>query len=305
MMDLHPTISVIIPVYNDIEALQRCLRGVLAQDYRPELVEVIVVDNASTDPVPDIIGVDPRVRLLHEPRRGSYAARNTGVAAATGEVLAFTDSDCIPRPDWLRRGVAALRRDPPPDAIGGAITIFFSHGTEPRSGPEHFEALNEFQQQKYIEEWSFAATANVFVTREVFDRVGPFNPELKSGGDTDWGNRLVAAGGRLVFAPAVVVDHPARSSWRELGRKSLRVANGIADRTEHLGRRASLQRGAREARGGLSIWVRVWDDNTPAPKGRRDRLRYAAAFSYVRVLRVSVHARRILRRRGERGIPQR
>lgn len=294
-MATHPTVSVVVPVYNDVPALRRCLSALAAQDY-PGEVRVVVVDNASTDDVAAAVPPDPRFELLHETRRGSYAARNTGVRAATGEVLAFTDSDCVPRPDWLRRGVEALRTEPRPDAIGGAIELFFPHGSEPRTGPEHFEVRHEFQQRKYIEEWSFAATANVLVTREVFDRVGMFDPGLRSGGDTDWGTRLVAGGGRLVFAPEVVVGHPARSSWRELGRKSVRVAGGIADRTEHLGRRGLAHRAYREARGGLSIWVHVWKGDRPAPEDVAGRVRYAAAFSYVRALRVGVHLRRLARR---------
>lgn len=295
-MSTQPTVSVVVPVYNDTAALQRCLTALAQQDYPAELVQVLVVDNASTDDPSGVVPPDPRFELLHEGRRGSYAARNTGVHAATGEVLAFTDSDCVPRPDWLRLGVEALHSQPRPDAIGGAIALFFPHGTSPRTGPDHFELLNEFQQRKYIEEWSFAATANVLVTREVFDRVGMFDPDLQSGGDTDWGTRLVAGGGRLVYAPEVVVGHPARSSWRELGRKSVRVATGIADRTEHLGRGALAHRAYREARGGLSIWVHVWRGSRPAPTAALGRVRYAAAFSYVRALRVGVHLRRLARR---------
>lgn len=292
-MTTLPTVSVIIPVYNDAAALRRCLTALEAQDYPADLLQVLVVDNASTEDVGAALPADPRFQLLHESRRGSYAARNTGVRSATGKVLAFTDGDCVPRPDWVRQGVRALSAEPRPDAIGGAIELFFPHGAEPRTGPEHFEVRHEFQQRKYIEEWSFAATANVFVTREVFDRVGPFDAALQSGGDTDWGTRLVASGGRLVYAPEVVVDHPARSDWRELGRKSRRVANGIADRTKHLGRRALAHRAYREARGGLSIWLRVWDGSHPAPDGVAAKVRYAAAFSFVRALRVGVHARRV------------
>lgn len=295
-MSGQPTVSVVVPVYNDVTALERCLDALAEQDYPAELVEVLVVDNASTDDVSAALSAGSRVRLLHEARRGSYAARNTGVREAKGEVLAFTDSDCVPRSDWLQRGVAALTADPRPDAVGGAIEIFFPHGPDPRTGPEHFEIRHEFQQRTYIEEWSFAATANVFVTREVFDRVGMFDPELQSGGDTDWGTRLVAGGGRLVYAPEVVVGHPARSGWRELGRKSVRVAGGIADRTGHLGRRALAHRAYREARGGVSVWVRIWDGSRPAPSDVAGKLRYAAAVSYVRALRVGVHIGRLARR---------
>lgn len=300
-MSMADTVSVIVPVYNDVSALRRCLEALQVQDYPAELVQVLVVDNASTEDVAQVVPADPRFHLLHEARRGSYAARNTGVLAATGAVLAFTDSDCVPRRDWLLSGLEALRAEPRPDAIGGAIELFFPHGPDPRTGPELFEVRNQFQQRKYIEEWSFAATANVFVKREVFDRVGMFDPALKSGGDTDWGNRLCAAGGRLVFAPEVVVEHPARSSWREMRRKSVRVANGIADRLEPQGPKVLLRRLVREARGGLSIWLRVWDGSQPAPERRLDKVRYAAAFSYVRALRVGVHTGRLARSLPVRG----
>lgn len=106
---------------------------------------------------------------------------------------------------------------------------------------------------------------------------------------------MVAGGGRLVYAPDVVVGHPSRSSWRELGRKSVRVANGIADRTQHLGRRALAHRAYREARGGLTIWMHVWRGSRPVPTAITGKVRYAAAFSYVRALRVAVHVRRLAR----------
>src|SRR5690606_32801495 len=117
---------------NDVSALRRCLAALEDQDYPGDLVEVLVVDNASDEDVSAAVPSDPRFQLLQEPRRGSYAARNTGVRAATGEVLAFTDSDCVPRRDWLRRGVETLRSDPRADAIGGAIELFFPHGSHPQ-----------------------------------------------------------------------------------------------------------------------------------------------------------------------------
>jgi glycosyltransferase involved in cell wall biosynthesis len=291
-----PLVSVVIPVYNDARRLSLCLKAILDQDYPAGRFEVIVVDNNSDQQQHPTLPEDERFRLLHETRRGSYAARNTGVEHSRGEVLAFTDSDCIPRRDWLSRGVAALGA-PQVDAVGGAIQIFFDHGPEPVSGPEHFEALNEFLQRKYVEEWSFAATANLFVGREALEEVGAFDVRLQSGGDLDFGTRLGQAGRRLVYDADTIVEHPARSTWRELAAKTVRVAGGIADRSAHLGRRHSVRLAVGEARGGVGIWVRVWDGSRPAPRRPLAKIRYAATFSAVRALRTGVHLGRALRPR--------
>lgn len=285
----RPFVSVVIPVYNDVDRLRLCLDALAAQDYPADRYEVLVVDNNSDQDQSPAMPDDDRFQLLHEERRGSYAARNRALPLVRGSVVAFTDSDCLPAADWLSRGVAALQADPRPDAVGGAIRIFFDHGPRPRSGPEHFEAYNEFQQRKYVEEWSFAATANLFVDAATLARVGPFDASLQSGGDLDFGTRLGRSGARLVYDDDTVVNHPARSSWQELGRKTLRVANGIADRNAHQGRGHALGRAVNEARGGVTIWLRVWDGSRPAPARAADKVRYAAAFSYVRALRTAVH----------------
>lgn len=288
-----PFVSVVVPVYNDPERLSACLRALATQDYPADRFEVVVVDNASTEDVRSAIPVDdPRFRLLHEARRGSYAARNTGVAAARGDLLAFTDADCRPRQDWIRSGVVALQTEPVPDAVAGRIQLVFSGGAQPATAPELYESLHEFQQAKYVDRWGWAATANVFVSAEVFGRVGRFDARLRSGGDMDWGTRLTGSGGVLRYAPAVVVDHPSRPSWPEMTRKAIRVAEGLASHAEGTSRRTLARRAFREARSGLSVWVRVW--RLPAPDRAPDKLRYASAYCCVSLLRSAVRIRRLL-----------
>ncbi len=79
------------------------------------------MDNGSADDVAGAVAAFPEVRLLREPRRGSYAARNRGLAGTTAPLLAFTDADCLPAPDWLARGVAVLAGDPAVDLVAGRI----------------------------------------------------------------------------------------------------------------------------------------------------------------------------------------
>ena len=105
---LRSLVSVIIPVYNDAERLKLCLDALARQTYPGDRYEVIVVDNGSQQDPELVTSRYEQVTLAHEACRGSYAARNTGLALARGDVLAFTNSDCIPAADWIEHGVARL-----------------------------------------------------------------------------------------------------------------------------------------------------------------------------------------------------
>ncbi|MFO7166538.1 MAG: glycosyltransferase [Chloroflexota bacterium] len=221
-----PFVSVIIPVFNDTERLLRCLQALERQTYPRARYEVVVVDNGSDDDVRAALRQHELVVFCCEPRPGSYAARNAGLAIARGEVLAFTDSDCLPQPDWIERGVARLSGLPAPGLVAGRITLFFQHPDRP-TAVELFESLTGFPQQKYVEKYHYGATANVFTWRAVVERVGPFDATLTSGGDREWGQRVYAAGLPLLYADDVEVLHPARRTFGELARKVVRVTNGM------------------------------------------------------------------------------
>ncbi|MGB7156880.1 MAG: glycosyltransferase family 2 protein [Tepidisphaeraceae bacterium] len=226
IFDDPPLVSVIIPVFNDPQRLRACLERLEAQTYPRWRYEVIVVDNGSTPPI-HLNGMR-QVRVLYEPRPGSYHARNTGIAAATGEVLAFTDSDCVPAPDWIERGVARLIDEPNCGMVAGRVDVFVKDDAGPTAVELH-EQLTAFQQRRYIEDHHYGATANVFTFRDVIRRVGPFNVKLKSSGDNEWGNRVFAAGYRQLYADDVRVAHPARRSLGEIYRKVRRLAGGQKD----------------------------------------------------------------------------
>ncbi len=94
--------TVIIPVYNTATHLRQCLAALLALDSPKDEYEILMVENNSTDMSPKILRSAVGIRALHEAKQGSYAARNRALREARGEFLAFTDSDCIPDPGWLR-----------------------------------------------------------------------------------------------------------------------------------------------------------------------------------------------------------
>src|SRR3990170_3006911 len=103
-----PKISVIVPVYNDAQRIGKCIESLLQQTYPHEKYEVIIIDNGSTDETREVIKKYPVKLLIEDKIQSSYAARNKGIKNAKGEVIAFTDSDCIPGNDWIERGVANL-----------------------------------------------------------------------------------------------------------------------------------------------------------------------------------------------------
>ena len=118
---MKPRISVIIPVHNGAHSLGACLGALESQTLaRGDEFEVIVVDNGSTDELADTRRLFPGVRWLEEAAPGSYAARNRGLRQAAGEIIAFTDADCLPDAAWLRQGVAALAAGPA-TVVGGEV----------------------------------------------------------------------------------------------------------------------------------------------------------------------------------------
>lgn len=221
-----PQVSVLIPVFNDEQRLAKCLEALERQAYPKHGYEVVVVDNASTVDIKGVVARFGQARYCYEGTPGSYAARNRGLTVVRGEVIAFTDSDCIPADDWIERGVSTLQANTECGLVGGAITLFYKDPDHP-TAVELYESLRAFPQQQYIEMANFGATANVFTYREVIDTVGNFDSELKSGGDAEWGKRVASAGYRLHYAADVKVAHPARSTYGEYYRKTVRVMSGL------------------------------------------------------------------------------
>lgn len=225
----HKFVSVIIPVYNDTERLKLCLSALENQTYPKESYEVIVVDNNSEENIAAISKNFKQVILTKESKRGSYAARNRGIKIAKGEVLAFTDSDCIPTSNWIENGVNKLGSSSNCGIVAGKIDLYYQKENNPNSA-EIFDKLVNLQQEKYVTEDRYGATANLFTFKYIFNKIGLFNAELKSGGDGEWGNRVFAGGYDIIYAPDVLILHPARNSLSQLAKKVIRQTGGTFDR---------------------------------------------------------------------------
>jgi GT2 family glycosyltransferase len=213
-----PFVSVIVPHYRDFVGLELCLSALTAQTYPRDRFEILIADNNSPEGAEAVEAVvKGRGRLVVVTDRGAGPARNGGVAASKGEVLAFIDSDCVSEPAWLEEGVRGLDRF---DLVGGRVKVLV--GDEARmTGPEAFERVFAFDFKTYIEKKGFTGAGNLFCRRTLFDKVGGFRTGLSE--DVEWSRRATATGARLGYAPAAVVGHPARVTWNDLRAKWKRL----------------------------------------------------------------------------------
>jgi GT2 family glycosyltransferase len=212
-----PKVSVVIPHFHDLERLDRCLAALQRQTFAGGF-EVVVADNASPEGQEAVAAVIAgRARMVVVVERGAGPARNGGARIANGAILAFTDSDCLPEPQWLAEGVAALDRF---DFVGGRVKVLVDDEAR-MTGQEAFERVFAFDFETYINRKGFTGSGNLFCSRIVFDGAGGFRAGVSE--DVDWSRRARARGYRLGYAPLAVVGHPARKTWAELTTKWRRI----------------------------------------------------------------------------------
>ncbi len=217
--------SVIIPVFNDSKGLRKCLKALQNQTYPEELFETIVVDNNSDQDIKTVVDQFDKIIFAHETYPTSYAARNKGIFLAKGEVLAFTDADCIPAPDWIEKGVKNLFSIPGCGMVGGKVNLLFRNPNKPTT-IELYESIMHFRQKEFVEKYKFSPTCNLFTYKHVFKKVGLFNATLKSCGDLEWGCRVYSVGYKQVYTDEACIVHPARSSFTKLCKRIIRIAGG-------------------------------------------------------------------------------
>jgi GT2 family glycosyltransferase len=215
----HPDLAVVIPHYDDLARLERCLAALVAQDLAG--IEIVVADNATPADLGRLVGAFPQVRFVIQPERGAAAARNMGVTETAAPWLVFLDADCVPAPGWLARARHVASGDP--WAVTGGRIEVFDETPPPRTGAEAFEAVFAFDQERYIREAGFSVTANLVASRAVFEAAGPMVVGLSE--DVDWCRKAVAAGAVLRYDADLVVAHPARTDWPALRKKWQRLTS--------------------------------------------------------------------------------
>ncbi len=186
--------SVIVPVYNGSRYLAKTLESVLAQEY-PD-VEVIAVDDGSTDGSAEIIRRFPAVRYFYQENQGVTVARNNGISRATGEYIAFIDQDDIWTPDKLAVQIDYLEKNPGTGFVLSKSRMFLESGAD----------LPPWLKPSYLEEEHVGFIPGTFlVRRNVLDMVGHYDARYAIASDTDWFSRAMDAGISMHTLPAVLL----------------------------------------------------------------------------------------------------
>lgn len=183
-----PFISVVIPFYNSDKHLESCISALLSQTYPSSAYEIIMVDNNSTDNSTDVVREYSQIILLSEAKKGSYAARNRGVAESKGRIIAFTDSDCVPCPEWLDKISATLSSPGVGIVQGGRLYSTCSAGMLLLEAYESERAFHTFSGK--FKGLYYGYTNNMAVRRDVLDRCGQFM-EVIRGADSIFVNRAI------------------------------------------------------------------------------------------------------------------
>lgn len=203
----------IVPTKDRAEALDQCLGSLQASEH--DSFEIIVVDQSRDDATARVVTrlADGRVRYLRQSVGGASRARNAGIAAARGTVIAFTDDDCTVPSRWLRQVEAACTGPKAPGVVLGALRAALADSYErftPSWAPLRVRRLRWGWQSRFAGE---GASANMGARREVCERIGGFDEELGAGArfrsceDNDFSERAIRAGFTVLQDPRIEVLH--------------------------------------------------------------------------------------------------
>jgi glycosyltransferase involved in cell wall biosynthesis len=205
-------VSVIVAVRDAQGTIEACLNSLLSLDPPGCAVELLVVDNGSTDDTARVLDrFRASIRVVDESKRGPAAARNAGIRRARGDRVAFTDADCVVDPGWLRALLPPLE-DPSVGIAGGRIV-----SVRPCNRIERFgERIHDHERTILRTRPPYAITMNWASRREVFETHGFFDERLLRGSDADMAYRIDAAGLRIVYRADAIVAHRNESTLRGL-----------------------------------------------------------------------------------------
>lgn len=195
-------ISIVIPAYNAVRTIGAALDACRAVDWPDK--EIIVVDDGSTDDTAGVVARFPEVMLVRRPNGGPAAARNSGWRAARGDVVFFTDSDCLPHGDVLQKIAPHFNR---PETAGAGGTYGIANGHSLLARLIHMEIM--WRHRNMGGDVDFLGSFNCAYRRSALERVGGFNEEYKnaSGEDNDLSYRVLKSGYKLAFEKGAAVDH--------------------------------------------------------------------------------------------------
>lgn len=197
MNDADIEVTIVLPAFNEERYLKNCLDSLMTLDFPKEKLEIILVDNGSTDNTLSIAKQYP-IKVLEKHNAKVGAVRNFGAQQAQGKYIVFLDSDCVTEPHWLGSGISKLSQNPGM-VLGGQCIL--------RENPywlEKYWILNNSKTRAYQ---TTLIGACIFVEKSMFFKVGGFDESLNSGEDCDLTLKLRKAGAKVDIDPSLSVTH--------------------------------------------------------------------------------------------------
>ncbi|MBA7507792.1 Undecaprenyl-phosphate 4-deoxy-4-formamido-L-arabinose transferase [subsurface metagenome] len=230
-------VSVVVPTYNRKELLKRCLRSLFKQSYPTKSYEIIVVDDGSSDGTHKFLKEKEKeiqnLRAFRQKNKGCAAARNLGVKNARGEVILFTDDDCVVPRNWINQH---LKHYGEKNVAGVGGTLW----------PKEMNWIEEFKIAEYLDEFTQLmevtdpkmgkglATCNCSYRKKVFERIGPFDENFLTGSDPEFSKRVLSNGYPLIKDPSIKVYHLRIDSFGSILKTRFKRSQGILlERRKH------------------------------------------------------------------------
>lgn len=211
-------VSVIIPVRNAANSIEEFMVALLNQTYPKEKVEILFIDNGSSDQTVAIIQQFPVKLVTGVSAKNPYLARNKGIEMANGDIIALIDANKIPDKNWIKKGIESLILEKA-DLVGGNIKFeIFAD-----SGPaEIYDSLTFNNNRKFVKEENGSAAGNLFFKKEILNTTGDFPGHFRSGMDIWWTREAVKKGFKLVYSEKAIVYCKPRG-FSGILKKSYRV----------------------------------------------------------------------------------
>lgn len=220
-----PFVSVVIPIRNEARFIADTLNSLVAQDYPPDRLEVIVADGMSDDGTREIVRAHaakyPRIRLIDNPERVTPNGLNRAIAAARGEIISRVDGHCRVSPDFVSQNVRLFTEHPEAWVVGGPMV----HEGEGPIGRAAAVAMSHplgvgMAKHRFVDFEGYVDTVQFPAFRRwVFDRIGTFDTSLIRTEDDELNYRVVQAGGKLFVSPRVRYVYYVRNRVRDLFRQ--------------------------------------------------------------------------------------
>lgn len=196
--------SIIIPAYNAEATIGKCVAALQQQTVPADQYEIIVVDDGSRDGTKEAATAAGARVLQQAQNQGQAVGRNRGIREAKGEIICFTDADCVPQPDWLAEITTPLLADP---AIAGSKGVYCTRQRGLTARFVQMEYEDKYDKLRDYHRITFVDTYSAAYRREVLLEVNGFDERFPVAEDRELSYRIAAAGHEMVFQPTAVVCH--------------------------------------------------------------------------------------------------